>query len=404
MRFSRFPSPAFFALLCCGCVSAASAASSARFRAVTVDSQVEIGYGLAIADVDGDKKPDILLADKNVIVWYQNPSWTRHVMAEKLTPIDHVCIAAADLDGDGKAEVAAGAGWNPGDTLNSGSVHYLLPPPDRAGKWEPVALHHEPTVHRMRWLKNPSGKYDLLVVPLHGRGNKDGKGEGVKILLYHPPSDPKQVWQTELVDANLHMTHNFHPVPWGGGPGEDFLLAAREGVFLFQRDGAAWKRQQFAAHALEPSALPGAGEVRSGKLGSGQRFLATIEPMHGTQVVIYTPGDNPGSVRDWQRKMIDDSLKAGHAVACGNLLGGAGDQVVVGWREKNAEGKVGIIFFTARDKEGRVWDKDVIDDNGMACEDLVLADLNGDQKLDVIAAGRATKNLKVYFNETRAER
>ncbi|MEK7678021.1 MAG: VCBS repeat-containing protein [Verrucomicrobiota bacterium] len=34
-----------------------------------------------------------------------------------------------------------------------------------------------------------------------------------------------------------------------------------------------------------------------------------------------------------------------------------------------------------------------------ACEDLALADLNGDGRLDIIAAGRATKNLKVYFNE-----
>ena len=33
---------------------------------------VSIGYGLAIGDVDGDKKPDILLADKKQFVWYRN--------------------------------------------------------------------------------------------------------------------------------------------------------------------------------------------------------------------------------------------------------------------------------------------------------------------------------------------
>ncbi len=41
----------------------------------------------------------------------------------------------------------------------------------------------------------------------------------------------------------------------------------------------------------------------------------------------------------------------------------------------------------------------LIDDNTMACEDLTVADLNGDGKLDIVAAGRATKNVKVYFNE-----
>src|SRR4051812_6066341 len=86
---------------------------SPKFRAVEIDSKIEIGYGLAIADVDGDKKPDILLADKKQIVWYRNPTWEKFVIAENLTKLDNVCIAAADLDGDGKAEIAAGAGWNP---------------------------------------------------------------------------------------------------------------------------------------------------------------------------------------------------------------------------------------------------------------------------------------------------
>jgi hypothetical protein len=34
----------------------------------------------------------------------------------------------------------------------------------------------------------------------------------------------------------------------------------------------------------------------------------------------------------------------------------------------------------------------------MATEDARLADLNGDGRLDVIAAGRDTHNLKVYWN------
>src|SRR6266478_273001 len=107
------------------------------FRAVEIDNKIEIGYGLAIADVDGDKKPDILLADKQQIVWYRNPHWEKFVIAENLTQLDNVCIAAADIDGDGKAEIAVGAGWNPGDTLGSGAVFYLVPPKDRRQMWEP---------------------------------------------------------------------------------------------------------------------------------------------------------------------------------------------------------------------------------------------------------------------------
>ena len=61
--------------------------------------------------------------------------------------------------------------------------------------------------------------------------------------------------------------------------------------------------------------------------------------------------------------------------------------------------KVGIKLFAALDPEGRAWSQTLIDDNSMACEDLTVADLNGDGRLDIVASGRATKNVKIYFNE-----
>ena len=45
------------------------------------------------------------------------------------------------------------------------------------------------------------------------------------------------------------------------------------------------------------------------------------------------------------------------------------------------------------------WQEHWVDNNGMACEDLQVADLNGDQKPEIIAAGRSTHNLKIYWNE-----
>ena len=115
-----------------------------KFRAETIDSKVVIGYGTAIGDVDGDGKADILLADKKQFAWYRNPDWKRFVIAENLTKHDNVCIAARDIDGDGKVEIAVGAEWNPGDTVNSGSVHYLVAPEDRTQLWQPVKLPNEP--------------------------------------------------------------------------------------------------------------------------------------------------------------------------------------------------------------------------------------------------------------------
>ncbi len=371
-----------------------------RFRAVNIATNIEIGYGVTVADVDGDRKPDILLADKKQFVWYRNPGWEKFVLAENLTKADNVCIAATDIDGDGKAEVAVGGEWNPNDTTGSGAVFCLVAPPDRTQRWEPVKLPHEPTVHRMRWMRNAAGKYDLVVVPLHGRGNKGGEGAGVRILSYKMPADPRAPWQTELIDDTLHLTHNFDVINWTRQPGDELLVAGKEGVFHFAPQAGQWKRSQLVGNREGGSSFTGAGEVRQCNLREGRRVIATIEPMHGHQVVVYTaPSANDPSPL-WKRNVLDDSLIQGHALACGDLLGLGADQIVAGWRGNKPGDKVGIKLFIPLDDEGIKWKQTIVDGDTMACEDLCLADLDGDGKLDIVAAGRATKNLKVYFNQT----
>ena len=389
--------------LCAG-IFAADAAE-ARFRAIEIDHAIEIGYGLAVADVDGDGKPDIVLADKKQIVWYRNPKWEKFVVAENLTKLDNVCVAAADIDGDGKAEIAVGAEWNPNDTVNSGAVFYLIAPKDRTQKWEAVKLPHEPTVHRMRWVRDADGRFKLVVVPLHGRENKNGEGVGVKILNYKVPANPREEWKTELINDSMHMTHNFEPVRWSQSRA-GLLVAGKEGVFNFIHAGNEWSSRQWIGKRGNDSGFAGCGEVRLGRRKVEQpadsfpiSFIATIEPMHGNQVAVYRAPSVDATSGFWDRQLIDSTLKEGHALACGDLLGFGSDQIVAGWRVKNAAGKVGIKLYWAQDSAGKEWKETLVDDDTMACEDLCLADLNGDGKLDIVAAGRATKNVKVYFND-----
>jgi hypothetical protein len=375
-----------------GWAALGQAADLPKFRHVTIDDQVKIGYGTAIADMNGDKKPDIILCDARNIAWYENPSWKKHIIVENLTPRDHVCIAVRDIDGDGKAEIAAGAQWNPGetsDTAKSGAVFYLIPPDDRTQKWTPVQLEHEPTTHRMRWFATPTGKFDLVVLPLHGRGNKGGKGDGVRTLAYHMPSDPKGSWGTTLLDGNMHMSHNFDVAEWDGDQANEMLLGGLEGVFLLNsaKDGT-WSRRQISNNPT--------GEVRQGAGAEGKKFVTAIEPMHGNQLSIYTAAKGK---KLWDRNVIDDSLDQGHALATGDFMGSGSDQIVVGWRGTRRTGKVGVKFYYPTNEQRSEWKSMLVDDNEMATEDIRIADLNADGKIDIVAAGRASHNLKIYFNE-----
>ncbi|RFC43700.1 MAG: Repeat domain-containing protein/FG-GAP repeat-containing protein [Verrucomicrobia bacterium] len=365
------------------------------FRVETIDSEVQIGYGIALADINGDGKPDILLADQHTIQWYENPTWKKHVMLENITERDNVCIAAQDINGDGKAEVAIGAQWNPGETLDaekSGGVFYLLPPADRTQRWEAVKLHHEPTVHRMHWVLAPSGKWELIVKPLHGRGNRNNEGDGSKVFAYGMPENPRDPWTLSLVSDFTHASHNFHPINWDRDPEHEVLTAAREGVFWFGRSTGSWKKKQLTDHW--------AGEVRDGQLPGGARFLATIEPMHGNTVAFYTTPEAGKGL--WKRQILDESLKDGHAAVVADFLGAGSDQILAGWRGMNPKGVPGVRMFTPLDSAGKEWRTSEVSGAAVAIEDIKSADLNGDGKPDLVLAGRQTKNLQILWNQTPA--
>ena len=357
--------------------------SQPKFKTQTLDA-IDIGYGLAIGDVDGDGRPDIILADQKQFVWYRNGDWQRFVIAENLTERDNVCLAAADINQDGQVELAVGAQWNPGetsDTLQSGSVHFIERPADPTQLWKPIKLHHEPTVHRMHWVDTKDG-YRLIVLPLHGQGNRDGQGQGVKVLAYKPPQDLGQPWETTALDTTMHLTHNFDIVDQS-----DMFVGGKEGVKRLTYQNSSWKINPLS------KLTQSTGEVRQGFLAEDDPFLVTVKPMHGNQLVLHK-GEGYG-----ERSMLSDDLAQGHALACADLLGLGRDQILVGWREPNSQNKVGIKLFVPVDADGDGWMHHWIDENEMACEDLKVADLDEDGDLDIIAAGRATKNLKIYWNQ-----
>lgn len=368
-----------FILTCLCC----SVMAQPRFEPQVIDDNVQIGYGLAVGDVDGDGKDDILLADKKQFVWYRNGDWKRFVMIDNLTAADNVCIAARDINNDGKVEVAVGAQWNPGetsDTAKSGSVHYLIRPADPTQHWTPVKLYHEATIHRMRWAKASENNFDLIVLPLHGKGNKNGEGTPVNVLAYDVPKDPRSPWKYTVIDNSMHLTHNLDII--AHGKGESIYVGGKEGIRVLEYNNGKWSAESGAASFAKGDAF---GEIRVSKVNN----IAGIQPMHGNQLVAYT-----GEGRS--RNVLATDLNQGHALAYDQFLS-SGEQIIAGWRESNTDKKTGIKIFVFQ-PEGKKWEGYWVDENGIACEDLQVADLDGDGKKDIIAAGRSSHNLKIYWN------
>lgn len=384
----RFSHALLLALLIA--VPATAAPPEFKWRAVEID-KIAIGYGLQMADVNGDGKTDIVLADKNTIQWYENPKWTKHVIARDLTKRDNVCVAARDIDGDGKCEIAVGGQWNYRESIKDGAVFYLIPPADRRQLWTPVKLHNEPSTHRMHWVRCQGGEYRLMVKPLRGRGSVDGDGPGLRLLEYIVPKNPKDEWKHNVVSDSLHLSHNFHVVNWDDDEEEEMIIAAKEGVWhLDQQSDGQWKARQLTKDF--------AGEIRDGKLPDGRRFIVTIEPKHGSTSSVYAEPKRAGAM--WERvSVLDKSLKDGHALACADYLGVGSDQIVVGWRAMNDPGVPGIKLFTPLDKSGAKWRDTRISAHQVAVEDIKVADLNGDGRIDIVAAARQTKNLVIFYNE-----
>ena len=359
-----------------------------HFRAQEIQRDFGVVYAVLIADVNHDGKPDIVAINPTQLVWYENPGWTKHVVMDGLTKKDNVCVAAHDIDGDGKLDFALGADWQPSNTQSGGSLQWV----SSGGKVSPIA--EEPTLHRMRWGDvDGDGKPELVVVPLHGRGNKGPawEGDGSRILVFKIPANPAtDPWKMEVADSSLHIVHNFIVSPAG-----EIVTASREGIHVLKRGkNGLWSKSKLGDGSP--------GEIKAGRLGPRQRVLATVEPWHGNSIVVYEePPLKKGAKAvssfanmSWPRQVIEDKLAGAHALGWGDFDGDGADELAVGWRDKN----FGVAVYK-RAKDGKWARALLVDDGGMAAEDLVVHDLNGDGKPEIIAVGRKTANIKIYWNE-----
>jgi hypothetical protein len=370
-----------------GTVLQDTAAGGLPFRSQEIARDFGVGYAVVPGDVNGDGQTDILAINATELVWFKAPTWEKAViLGAGATTADNVTLAPHDIDGDGRLDIALGAGWT---RQNTGTLQWVRQnSPGATPAWEVFPIFAEPTLHRIRWADvDGDRRSELIVAPLHGKGAKgpDWDGPSARLLVFKPPANPRtDPWPMEVAGAANHIQHNFIAFNLDSDPQDEIVTASKEGLNVMKRraDGT-WSRTLIGEGAP--------GEVKLGRVG-GRRMLATVEPWHGAGLAIYA--ERPGM---WSKTTIETALTEGHALGWADFDGDGNDELIAGWR---GGPKPGIAIYVV-DRDGALKTKTMVDDAGMATEDLIVGDFNGDKQPDIVASGRATSNIKIYWNERK---
>ena len=355
------------------------------------------GYAMVVVDIDHDGKEDVVALSSGSagLVWFKNPSWTKYTITTAAKQL--IFTAPYDVDGDGDVDLALVSDFDMNDTNGGGTVSWAEAPsdPTKTQDWALHSIDAIPTSHRLRWADiDGDGRKELVDLPLFGAGSSGTAHAGaVQLKAYFIPKDPKAAWTSKVLDdKHLEVAHGLEVVDWDGDKAEDLLTAANDGIDLF-RPALGSAAEHLGAGKDGQAPNKGSSEVALGSLG-GARFIATIEPWHGSDAVIYTPGASATEL--WVRKVIGSPFEHGHGLAAADFNRDGFDEVVGG----GGQGMMGQYIFRYLPSSG-TWEQRELDLGGVAVSGIDLSDINGDGALDIVTIGGSPTNNVVWYENSR---
>src|SRR4051794_22644733 len=353
-------------------------ATGVRFEPHDIDAAFRGGYAVSVADFNKDGKPDVIANSLAVgeLAWYENPTWARHVIAAETQIVNE---AVADIDGDGIPEVAFQSSFAM-QAANSPGLNWIAHHDgDPAKPWKVEKIDQFPTSHHVAWADlDGDGRKELLNAPLIGEKSLAPTYDQDRAsIFWYSPKD----WKRHVVATDIPgIIHRVRPVKWDGGARDQFLVASFEGIALYSARGSGdsmtFEKTLLSPGHVEKAPRLGASDAGVGRQ-NGARFIASVEPWHGNEVVVYTQTGGT-----WQRRVIFDKVSSGHEVAVIDLNGDGRDDVVANDNGRvtaqNPNGTPGVhVFFAPADAAKGEWTYARIEDKA-AMNSCVGADINGD--------------------------
>ena len=218
------------------------------FEKVTLASNQDDGYWVQAVDVNGDGRLDIVTSGLAVgkVVWYENPTWAKHVIADFPLP---VAMDAGDIAGRGRNDLVI--------THNYGNCMFWCRPEDGKISWlenpgtfaddKPWPVHFIADLmaaHRVQLGHfSQTEQLELLAMPVVGcRPFGKGVHEPVAVTLFERPRDVLNAprWKSQIIDdQHFRIIHDVVRDQFGEDSGsrlESVMLASEEGVSWYYYD------------------------------------------------------------------------------------------------------------------------------------------------------------------------